>query len=80
MKKNTATTLRAFLVELAIYAVLVVVYFIFVLHFLGTWLNDLAVHQRYAYATLAIMLIIGQAVVLEGLTTFLLRLMSGRSE
>jgi hypothetical protein len=80
MKKNTATTLRAFLIELAIYAVLVVLYFLFVLHFLGTWLHGLAMHHRYAYASLAIALIIGQAVVLESLTTFLLRMIGGRSE
>ena len=80
MKKDTATTLRAFLVELVIYAVLVVTYFFFVLHFLGGWLHQLEMHHRYYYAGLAILLIVGQAVVLEGLTTFLLRLIRGRSE
>jgi hypothetical protein len=66
--------------ELAIYAVLVVGYFFLVLHFLGGWLFQLEIHHRYAYAGVAILLIIGQAVVLEGLTTFLLRLLRGRSE
>jgi hypothetical protein len=32
------------------------------------------------YAIFAILLIIGQAVVLENLTTFLIRLIRGRSE
>jgi hypothetical protein len=80
MKKETATTLRAFLIELAIYAVLVIAYFFLVLHLLGGWLYQLETHHRYAYAGVAILLIIGQAVALEGLTTFLLRLIKGRSE
>ena len=80
MKKETAKTFRAFLVELAIYAVLVVAYFFLVLHFLGEWLHQLELLHRYTYAGVAILLIIGQAVVLEGVTTFLLRLLRGRSE
>jgi hypothetical protein len=36
--------------------------------------------HRYTYASVAILLIVGQAVVLEALTTLLLRLISGRSE
>jgi NADH:ubiquinone oxidoreductase subunit H len=74
MKKETAKTLRAFLIELAIYAVLVVVYFFLVLHFLGGWLHQLETQHRYTYATVAIVLIIGQAVLLQYVTTFLLRL------
>jgi hypothetical protein len=80
MKKDTATTLRAFLIELVVYAVLVVGYFFLVLHFLGAALGQLSQHHRYTYAGVAILLIIGQAVVLEALTTFLLRLIRGRSE
>ncbi|MDP9186793.1 MAG: hypothetical protein M3O72_05495, partial [Verrucomicrobiota bacterium] len=77
MKKETAKTLRAFLVELAIYAVLVVGYFFLVLHFLGEWLHQLETGHRYTYAGVAILLIIGHAVVLEGVTTFLLRMLRG---
>jgi hypothetical protein len=80
MKKSTAKTLRAFLIELAIYALLVVVYFFLVLHFLGGWLYGLETHHRYTYAGTAILLIIGQAVVLENVTTLLLRILRGRSE
>ena len=80
MKKETAKTFRAFLIELAIYAVLVICYFFLVLHFLGEWLYHLETRHRYTYAGVAILLIIGQAVVLESLTTFLLRLIRGRSE
>jgi hypothetical protein len=80
MKKETAKTVHAFAIELVIYAVLVVAYFFLVLHLLGQWLYQLETHHRYVYATLAILLIIGQAVLLESLTTFLIRLIRGRSE
>ena len=55
MKKETAKTFRAFLVELAIYAVLVVGYFFLVLHFLGEWLHQLETGHRYTYAGVAIL-------------------------
>lgn len=80
MKKETVKTLRAFLIELAIYAVLVVAYFFLVLHFLGEGLRQLETQHRYTYAFVSILLIIGQAVVLESVTTFLLRMLRGRSE
>jgi hypothetical protein len=80
MKKEALKTLRAFLIELVIYAVLVVSYFFLVLHFLGEGLRNLEVHHRYTYAGVSILLIIGQAVLLENVTTLLLRLLRGRSE
>jgi hypothetical protein len=80
MKKETAKTLRAFLIELVIYAVLVVAYFFLVLHFLGEGLYQLETRHRYAYAGAAILLMIGQAVLLQNVTTFLLRLIRGRAE
>lgn len=80
MRKEASRTLRAFLVELVVYAALVVGYFFLVLHLLGSWLNDLSAHHRYVYAITAILLIIVQAVFFEAVTTFLLRLLRGRSE
>ena len=80
MKKETVKTVRAFAIELVIYAFLVVAYFFLVLHFLGQWLYQLEISHRYLYAGLAILLIVGQAVLLESLTTFLIRLIRGRSE
>ena len=80
MKKETAKTLRAFLIELAIYAVLVVAYFFLVLHFLGEGLQQLEQNHRYSYAVVAILLMIGQAVVLQNVTTVLLRLIRRRAE
>jgi hypothetical protein len=80
-KTEVRRTLRAFLLELLVYAVLVTAYFFAVLHFLGGWLVGLATKHIHTYAIVAILLIIGQAVVLEAITTGLLRfLRGGRSE
>jgi hypothetical protein len=76
-KKEKTKTLRAFLVELAIYAVFVTGYFFLVLHFLSDWLEDLHLHHVKLYALTTIVLIIGQAVFLESVTTWLLRLLRG---
>jgi len=80
-KTEVRKTLRAFALELVVYAALVVIYFFAVLHFLGGWLVQLETHHIRVYAVVAILLIIGQAVVLESVTTGLLRLLRGvRSE
>jgi hypothetical protein len=80
MQAETTTTLRAFVIELAVYAVLVTGYFFLVLHFLSGWLQELHLHHVKVYALVAIVLIIGQAVLLESVTTWLFRLIRGRSE
>jgi hypothetical protein len=80
-KKEKIKTLRAFLVELAVYAVFVTGYFFLVLHYLSGWLQDLHLNHVKVYALATIVLIIGQAVLLESVTTWLLRLLrGGRSE
>ena len=80
-KKEKTNTLRAFLVELVVYAIFVTGYFFLVLHYLTGWLQELHLHHVQLYAVVAIVLIIGQAVVLETVTTWLLRLLrGGRSE
>jgi hypothetical protein len=80
-KKEKVNTLRAFLIELAVYAVFVTAYFFLVLHYLSGWLQDLHLNHVRLYALMAIVLIIGQAVILESVTTWLLRLLrGGRSE
>ena len=80
MKPETATTLQAFVIELIVYAALVTGYFFLVLHYLSGWLQELHLHHVNLYALVAIVLIIGQAVLLESVTTWLLRFLSGRSE
>jgi hypothetical protein len=78
MKKDAAKSLRAFAAELAIYAVLVTAYFFLVLHVLGNWLYRLETQHRVIYALMAILLIAGQAVVLDTVTTVLFRLLRRR--
>ncbi|MEY2504336.1 MAG: hypothetical protein QOJ05_1831 [Verrucomicrobiota bacterium] len=80
MKADASKALRAFLIELGVYAVFVTGYFFLVLHFLAGWLQDLHLYHVKIYALVTIVLIIGQAVVLESITTWLFRLIRGRSE
>ena len=75
MKKDAAKSLRVFAAELAIYAVLVTGYFFLVLHVLGNWLYRLETQHRILYAFVALLLIAGQAVVLDAVSTGLLRLL-----
>ena len=80
-KQEKTNTLRAFLLELAVYAVFVTGYFFLVLHFLSGWLQELHLHHVTTYAIVAIALVIGQAVLLESVTTWLFRLLRrGQSE
>lgn len=78
MIKDTAKSLRAFAIELAIYSLLVIAYFFLVLHLLGEWLYHLEAQHRYIYAGVALLLIAGQAVVLDAVTTLLFRVLRGR--
>ncbi len=78
MKKQETKSLRAFAVELAIYSVLVTVYFFLVLHLLGEWLYHLEAQHRYLYAVVALLLITSQAVALDAVTTLLFRFLRGR--
>ena len=78
MNKAEAKSLRVFAIELAIYAVLVTVYFFLVLHLLGEWLYRLETQHRITYAVVALSLIVGQAVVLDAVTTFLFRFLRRR--
>ena len=66
-------SLASFLLELGVYAGLVTGYFFLVLHFLGGALRDLYLTRRVAYAFVALALIVGQGVLLQTLTTHLLR-------
>jgi hypothetical protein len=78
MKKQATKSLRAFAIELVIYSVLVTVYFLLVLHLLGEWLYHLEAQHRYVYGVVALLLIAGQAVALDAVTTLLFRLLRGR--
>jgi len=63
-----------------LYAGLVVVYVFFVIAFLGNWLDALYEHHKIRYAFAALLLIIGQGVVLEMVTTILLRFIRRRTD
>lgn len=80
MKAGAKKTFKSFAIELVVYGILVVAYFFLVLHFLGDWLAHLDKNNIKIYAIVSIGLIIGQAVVLEAITTFIFKLLRGRSE
>jgi predicted tellurium resistance membrane protein TerC len=74
MKSVKKSTVFRLLIELTLYAVLVSVYLVLVLHFLLDWLKELFTKQPQVYAWVAILLMIGQSVGLERLTTGLVHL------
>jgi len=80
MKSDSRKTFLSFLAEMVVYGTLVTAYFFLVLHFLGGWLAHLDKQNVKLYALTSIALVIGQAVILEWVTTFLFRLFRGRSE
>ncbi|MDQ2918776.1 MAG: hypothetical protein M3R10_02720, partial [Verrucomicrobiota bacterium] len=61
-KASASQTVRALLIEVPIYAALVVAYFFLVLHFLGDWLGQEHKGHVLLYAFTCIGLIIGQAI------------------
>jgi hypothetical protein len=78
--KKIQKYIRSLLLELAVYTALVIVYFFAVLHFLGEWLKHLFDGNKLVYAIVALVLIIGQGVGLEMITTKLLRAVRSRIE
>ena len=80
MKKEFRNSLKSYLVELAVYGVLVTAYFLLVLHFLGGWLYGVFEADRRAYAGMALILIVGQGVLLEAVTRLLLGWIKPRTE
>jgi Kef-type K+ transport system membrane component KefB len=58
-------TWKTFALELIIYAVLVVAYFFFVLHYLSGWFKDLFDHDRQLFAIMALVVMILQTLGLE---------------
>jgi hypothetical protein len=80
MKPNIKNVLKAFSIELPLYAALVVAYGFFVLHFLGNWLFQLFLTERKLYAGVALGLIICQGFILEIFARALLGLVKGKRE
>ena len=65
----------SFAVELLVYSILVVAYFVAVLRLLGEPLHGLYSSNVVLYAFLALGLIVVQAVVLETVTSFIMGLL-----
>ena len=79
-REAAAISLKSFLIELVVYAVFVVAYFVLVLHFLGGWFKDLFDHHRWEYAAAGLAAVLGQAAVLEIVTTALLRFIRSKTD
>lgn len=67
--------IRNFAIEVLVYAVLVLAYFLLVLRFLGQPLARLFSSNLLLYAILALVLIVVQGVVLEAVTSFIMSLL-----
>jgi hypothetical protein len=80
MKDEAHRTLFSFLIEMVVYGCLIAGYFLLVLHLLGPSLARIEKEHLRFYALLCVALVLGQSIVLESITTFLLRLLRGRSE
>lgn len=76
MEQATRRIIRNFIFELLIYGGLVFLYFLVVLRLLGEPLTRLYhMEPPTYYAVVALVLIVAQGVVLEYITSFLLRLL-----
>lgn len=62
-----------FAIEILIYAVLVVGYFLLVLRLLGEPLESLFSRNLVVYAIIGLLLIVAQAVLLEAITSLIMR-------
>lgn len=71
MEIKTRHLIRNFAIEIILYGILVAIYFFLVLRTLTPWLTTLYEENLTLYAVIALLLIVGQSVVLEWITTFL---------
>jgi glycerol uptake facilitator-like aquaporin len=67
--------IQNFVIEMVVYAVLVVGYFFLVLRLLAEPLYRLFTNNLIVYAVLALALIVAQGVVLEAVTSFIMGLL-----
>jgi hypothetical protein len=74
-KSNIKALIRNLAIELFVYGLLLVAYFFIVLRYLGYFLTNLFTNQLYVYAFLGLGLIVVQAVFLEAITSYLIRLL-----
>jgi fumarate reductase subunit D len=74
-RQNLQKLVRNFIFELVVYGLLLVIYFFAVLQFLDEILFDLYINNTTLYALIGLALIVTQAVVLEAVTSYLIRLL-----
>ncbi len=79
MKAKARSALFALSVELLVYAILIAIYFLLVLHLLGTSLAQIETEHIRWYSVLCVALILGQSIALETITSFLVRLLRRRA-
>lgn len=79
MKKDLKEALKAFCVELPVYAVLVGIYLWVAMRYLGPWLSHLFHDHRAVYAAAALGLIVTQGLLLEIIERALMALGRGRN-
>ena len=71
-RSDLRTLIRNFLIELVIYSVLIIVYFVVVLRWLADPLERLFGSHLTLYAVVALVLIVAQGVLLEWVTSFII--------
>jgi hypothetical protein len=77
-QKKSEPSLKAFVVQLAIFTALVVSYFFLVLSFLSHWLKEIFDQDKLVYALVAWGLIATQGMVLEIIAAALLKAVESR--
>jgi hypothetical protein len=71
-KSDVRTLVRNFLMELVIYGVLIIVYFVVVLRWLAEPLESLFGSSLALYALVSLVLIVAQGVLLAWVTSFII--------
>ena len=71
IRDNWKRILLRFLAELTVYGLLLLVYFLLVLRFLGDPLSRMSRDNLWLYAFLGLGLVVAQAVLLDVITSFL---------
>ena len=72
-RQQRTISITYFALELVLYAGFVALYYFLVLHFLGGWLERIFHVNRTGYAVVALLLMVGQGILLEMLTGALLQ-------
>lgn len=71
MKPKTRRLLRNLALEVIVYSILLLSYFLIVLRYLGEPLNELFHQSLIVYAGATLLLIVAQSVALDFITSFL---------